>query len=54
VSDLSDILVVPSRIRQLILDQLGEANITVPFPQRDVRIVTPPDANTPTAGPDRS
>ena len=54
VSDLSDILVVPSRIRQLILDKLGEAGITVPFPQRDVRIITPPDATTPTAGPDRS
>ena len=43
VTDLSDILVVPSQIRQTILDKLAEASITVPFPQRDVRIVTPSD-----------
>jgi small-conductance mechanosensitive channel len=47
VSDLSDILVVPSRIRQMILDKLAEAGITVPFPQRDVRIITPADAPLP-------
>ena len=49
VTDLSDILLVPSHIRQSILDKLAEADITVPFPQRDVRIITPPDA--PPAGP---
>jgi small-conductance mechanosensitive channel len=43
VTDLSDILVVPSRIRQTILDKLADADITVPFPQRDVRIITPTD-----------
>ena len=43
-TDLSDILVVPSRIRQSIVDRLAEAGITVPFPQRDVRIITPSDA----------
>lgn len=42
VTDLSDILLVPSHIRQSLLDKLAEADITVPFPQRDVRIVTPP------------
>ena len=47
VTDLSNILVVPSRIRQAILDKLAAANITVPFPQRDVRIITPPDAHLP-------
>jgi small-conductance mechanosensitive channel len=49
VTDLSDILVVPSRIRQTILDKLAEADITVPFPQRDVRIITP--SNAPLAMP---
>jgi small-conductance mechanosensitive channel len=47
VTDLSDILVVPSRIRQSILNKLAEADITVPFPQRDVRIITPSDAPFP-------
>lgn len=47
VTDLSDILVVPSRIRQGILDELAAADITVPFPQRDVRIITPPETPLP-------
>ena len=47
VTDLSNILIVPSRIRQTILDKLAEAEITVPFPQRDVRIITPPEASLP-------
>jgi small-conductance mechanosensitive channel len=47
VTDLSDILVIPSRIRQGILDELAAADITVPFPQRDVRIITPPETPLP-------
>lgn len=52
VTDLSNILVVPSRIRQTILDKLAEAKITVPFPQRDVRIITPPDGPVAVAASD--
>jgi small-conductance mechanosensitive channel len=47
VVDLSDILTVPSRIRQTILEKLDDAGITVPFPQRDVHIRVPPDAKLP-------
>lgn len=38
LTDLSDLLRIPSRLRQDILKELSSAAIEIPFPQRDVRV----------------
>lgn len=38
LSDLSDLLKIPSLMRQDILRELSAASIEIPFPQRDVRV----------------
>ncbi len=38
--DLSNVLVAASAVRQRILEAFAEAGITIPFPQRDVRIIS--------------
>ena len=43
--DLSGVLVSASRVRQRILEAFEAAGISIPFPQRDVRVIS-------TAGPD--
>ncbi|MEJ2515682.1 MAG: mechanosensitive ion channel [Gammaproteobacteria bacterium] len=38
--DLSNVLVSASQVRQRMLDAFAAAGITIPFPQRDVRIIS--------------
>ncbi len=38
MSDLAEVLKTPSAIRQDILRELEEADVSIPFPQRDVRV----------------
>ncbi|MEJ2275755.1 MAG: mechanosensitive ion channel, partial [Woeseiaceae bacterium] len=51
LADLSELPVKASRVRQSILAKLKEASITVPFPQRDVRVsLSSPGNVLPTPG----
>jgi small-conductance mechanosensitive channel len=45
LTDLSEVLKTPSRIRQEILEELNAASIGIPFPQRDVRVTVLPDGS---------
>ncbi|HNP34854.1 MAG TPA: mechanosensitive ion channel [Woeseiaceae bacterium] len=47
LSDLSEVVRIPGRIRQQILDELNAANIEIPFPQRDVRVTMSAAASLP-------
>lgn len=49
LTDLSDRLVAASKIRQTILQGLAAESITVPFPQRDVRVVLSGECNVTSA-----
>jgi small-conductance mechanosensitive channel len=47
LSDLSEVLRTPGRIRQQILHELTAADIQIPFPQRDVRVTLSPESRAP-------
>jgi potassium efflux system protein len=52
LQDLSNILVVSSRLRKDILARLEEADIEVPFPQRDIRVVMHDGQSPPGSAPE--